>query len=121
MIEEEKIFDVASLISLTLQHKNNLLDFLDYAYILFSSQDDDVKKERIKAIIKDMTFHRVIKKLESIKDDVENKINYYGDDIGDQLDFDEEVELMAVDIKLEVFEYIGELINTLNEEEEFDL
>jgi len=121
MMEDEKAVDVASLIHLAIQNKNNLLDFLDYAYVLFSSVDDEEKTDRLREIISNHKFQRAINKLLSLKEDVETKINYFGDDIGDQLDYDEEIETELINIKLEIFDYIGGLINELNAEEEFDI
>lgn len=121
MIEEEQKFDTASLVHLTLQNKNNLLDFLDYAYVLFSSVDDEEKTERIRGIIKNHEFNRAVNFISAIKEDVDNKMHYYNDDIGDRLDYNEEMESMLIDIKLELLEYIGELINELNQEEDYDI
>lgn len=121
MIEEEQKYDINSLITLTLQNKNDFYEFLEYAYLLFKTAEDEEKTERIKKILKDQELYRRINIIQSIKQEPENKINYYNKDYGDELDYDEETEEKIIDIKIELLEYISQLIIMMNEEELIDI
>lgn len=119
--DEDKSFDVRSLIQLVLSSKNNYYDFLEYSYLLFSSVDNDTVRHRIKDLILDLEMRRRVEVINSLKEDNESKINYYTKDMNDPFDFDEETETTMLEVKLEIFDAIGNLIDGLNETVEVDI
>ncbi len=123
MIDEEDSSSMINLVTMALSQTDDIKKFFRMCFVIFVAKKKEVWFTKARDYMVDEKLSRDIGLLDSIKENAENKVLYYGDDKGsaDPLRYRTEIEERVILIELELLEYLGELLAELYTEDGLEI